>query len=171
MGIFLITERLGKPEDYLQWFALINGVGRIIGGVLAMSFSSKVSPQKLLTFSMAVISLTVIAMGISTDYLVTLGLQFISGLVFPCINIGINTLMLQNTEQSFIGRVNGILTPLFTGSMVVTMMLSGLIKNTFSLVPVYVIAGLFILVAVAILVPLFKLKGGIQPELKKAASH
>jgi MFS transporter, DHA3 family, macrolide efflux protein len=171
MGIFLITERLGKPEDYLQWFALVNGVGMIIGGVLAMSFSSKVSSQKLLTFSMAVLSLTIIVIGLSTDYLVTLGLQFICGLMFPCINIGINTLMLQNTEKSFIGRVNGILTPLFTGSMVVTMLLSGVIKGAFSLVPVYVIAGLFILVGVGVLVPLFKLKGGIQPELEKAAGN
>lgn len=171
MGIFLITERLGKPEDYLQWFALVNGVAMIIGGVLAMSFSSKVSPPKLLTFSMAVVSLTIIAMGLSTDYWVTLGLQFISGLAFPCINIGINTMMMKNTEQSFIGRVNGILSPLFTGSMVVTMMLSGVIKTEFSLVPVFVIAGLFILVGVAILVPLFKLKDGIEPEPGKAADR
>lgn len=38
---------------------------------------------------------------------------------------GINTMILKNTEQSFIGRVNGILTPMFMGSMVVAMMLSG----------------------------------------------
>lgn len=160
LGIFLITERLGKPEGFLQWFSLVNGIAMIIGGVLAMTFSSKVSPQKLLAYSMAVVGLTIIAMGLSTDSWVTLGLQFISGLVFPCINIGINTMMLQNTDESFIGRVNGILSPLFTGSMVVTMLFSGLIKNAFSLVPVYVLAGLFILVGVVVLVPLFKLKGG-----------
>ncbi len=169
LGIFLITERLGKPEDYLQWFLLVNGVAMIIGGVLAMSFSSKVSPQKLLVFGMAVNSLAIIAMGFSTDYWMTLGLQLISGVTFPFISIGINTMILKNTEESFIGRVNGILTPLFMGSMVVTMMLSGAMKNAISLVPLYVISGLFFLVGVAILVPLFKLKGGIQPELEKAA--
>jgi DHA3 family macrolide efflux protein-like MFS transporter len=170
LAIFLITERLGKPVDYLQWFLLANGVAIIIGGILAMSFSSKVSPQKLLAFGMVVNSFALIGMGLSTDYWFTLGLQFIGGLVFPCINIGINTMMMKNTEQAFIGRVNGILNPLFTGSMVVTMMLSGVLKNTISLVPLYVIAGLFFLVGVVILVPLFKLKGSsIQPELEKAA--
>lgn len=161
LGIFLITERLGKPEDYLQWFSLANGVAMIFGGVLAMSFSSKLQPQRLLTFSMAVVSLTIIAMGLSTNYWMTLGFQFISGLAFPSINIGINTLMMQNTEESFIGRVNGILSPLFTGSMVVTMMFSGVIKNAFSLVSVFVISGLFILLGVVALIPLLKLKGGI----------
>ncbi|WP_276322365.1 MFS transporter [Cohnella luojiensis] len=169
LGIFLITERLGKTEDYLQWFLLVNGVAMIIGGVLAMSFSSKISPQKLLAFGMTVNSLAFIAMGFSTDYWVTLGLQFISGIVFPCINIGINTMIMKNTEESFIGRVNGTLTPLFMGSMVVTMMLSGVMKNAISLVPLYVIAGLFLLVGVAVIVPLFKLKGGIQPEPEKVA--
>ncbi|OPA73571.1 MFS transporter [Paenibacillus selenitireducens] len=171
MGIFLITERLGKPEDYLQWFLLVNGIAMIIGGVVAMSFSSKISPQKLLAFGMAVDSLAMIAMGLSTDYWLTLGLQFISGLILPCIQIGINTMILQNTEEAFIGRVNGILNPLFMGSMVVTMMLSGVIKNAISLVPLYVLAGVFFLVGVAVLLPLFKLKGGIQPEPNKAVGN
>ncbi|MCQ6562862.1 MFS transporter [Paenibacillus mendelii] len=168
MGIFLITERLGKPEDYLQWFLLVNGIAMIIGGVLAMSLSSKVSPQKLLAFGMAVDSLTMIAMGLSKDYWFTLGLQFVSGFVLPCIQIGINTMILQNTEEKFIGRVNGILNPLFIGSMVVTMMLSGALKNAISLVPLYVIAGLFFLVGVAVLSPLFKLKGVVPPQTEKA---
>jgi DHA3 family macrolide efflux protein-like MFS transporter len=168
LGIFLITERLGKPEEYLQWFLLANGAAMIIGGVLAMSLSRKVSPQKLLAIGMAATGLAIISMGLSTNYWVSLGLQFISGFVFPCINIGINTMMMKNTEESFIGRVNGILTPLFMGSMVVSMMLSGLIKNAISLVPLYGVAGIFFLLGVAVLVPLFKLKGSIQPEPEKA---
>lgn len=155
MGIFLITERLGKPEDYLQWFMLANGVAMIIGGALAMTFLSKVSPQKLLAFGMAVNSLTIIAMGVSKDYWFSLGLQFITGFVLPCIQIDINTMILQNTEEPFIGRVNGILNPLFMGSMVITMMLSGAMKNAISLVSLYIIAGLLFLVGVDILVPLF----------------
>jgi DHA3 family macrolide efflux protein-like MFS transporter len=171
MGIFLITERLGKPDEYLQWFLLANGAAMMIGGILAMSFSSKVSPQKLLAFGMAVNSLAIIAMGLSTNYWVTLGLQFISGIVFPCIQTGINTMILKNTEQSFIGRVNGILTPLFMGSMVVAMVLSGAIKNAISLAPLYAIAGFLLLAGVAILVPLFKLKGGIHPEWENVAGN
>lgn len=162
LGIFIITERLGRPEADLQWFSLVNGVAMIIGGVLAMSFSSKISPQKLLTFSMAAVGLVIAAMGMSSNYGLTLALQCINGLVFPCINIGINTLMMQNTEESFIGRVNGILSPLFTGSMVVTMMFSGLLKNAFSLVFVYSLAGVFVLAGVLVLIPLFKLKSGLK---------
>lgn len=169
LGIFLLTERLGRPESDLQWFSLVNGVAMIAGGMLAMGFSSRLPPQKLLTFSMGIVSLTIIAMGLSTSYGLTLGLQFVNGLVFPCINICINTLMMKNTEESFIGRVNGILSPLFTGSMVMTMLFAGGLKNAFSLAPVYVLAGLLILAGTAFLAPLFKPQGVVQPRSEEAA--
>jgi hypothetical protein len=51
-------------------------------------------------------------------------------------------------------------------AMVVSMMLSGAIKNEISLVPLYAIAGIFLLVGVMILVPLFKLKSDNQTERK-----
>jgi MFS transporter, DHA3 family, macrolide efflux protein len=141
----------------------------ILGGVMAMGLSKKLSPQKLLAFGMAVNSIAFVVMGVSTDYWVTLGLQFISGFVLPCIQIGINTMIMKNTEGAFIGRVNGILNPLFMGSMVVTMMLAGPLKNAFTLVPLYVIAGALFLVGVAVLVPLFKVKNSSQPEAEEAA--
>ncbi len=55
--------------------------------------------------------------------------QLFSGLALPCIQIGINTLIIQNSDTDFIGRVNGILSPLFTGSMVVTMSIAGSLKR------------------------------------------
>ncbi|GIP21146.1 MFS transporter [Paenibacillus sp. J22TS3] len=161
MGIFLITEQLGKPAEYLQWFLLVNGVAMIIGGVLALTLSGKLSAQKLLAIGLLGSSLAMIGMGLSTNYWLSLGLQFIAGLVFPSINTGVNTLIMKNTEESFIGRVNGILTPMFMGSMVVTMTLSGVIKETISLMPLYLVGGAIMLAGILIIVPLFKL--GNQP--------
>ncbi|GLI08511.1 hypothetical protein YDYSG_45430 [Paenibacillus tyrfis] len=59
-------------------------------------------------------------------------LKATNGLGFPCIHIGINTLILQNTEGSFIGRVGGVLTPMFMGMMVVGMALAGYLKDAFA---------------------------------------
>ncbi|WP_068619762.1 MFS transporter [Paenibacillus tuaregi] len=157
MGIFLITEQLGKPAEYLQWFLLVNGVAMIIGGVFALTLSGKLSAQKLLAIGLLGSSLAMIGMGLSTNYWLSLGLQFIAGLVFPSINTGVNTLIMKNTEESFIGRVNGILTPMFMGSMVVTMTLSGVIKETISLMPLYLVGGAIMLAGILIIAPLFKL--------------
>ncbi|MNP49871.1 hypothetical protein D3C76_1440870 [compost metagenome] len=76
----------------------------------------------------------------------------------PCIQIGINTLILQWTEQSFVGRVNGVLSPMFMGMMVIMMTLSGVLKEHFPLVGIYSVSGIIMLVGALILIPIFKHK-------------
>jgi hypothetical protein len=59
---------------------------------------------------------------------------------------------------SFIGRVNGILMPLFTGGMVLTMSAVGIIKEGFSLVFTFETAAVLFIIGVLIILPLYKLK-------------
>ena len=42
--------------------------------------------------------------GYSTNLWITLTAQLFSGLALPCIQIGINTLIIQNSDTDFIGR-------------------------------------------------------------------
>jgi MFS transporter, DHA3 family, macrolide efflux protein len=65
-------------------------------------------------------------------------------------------MILKNTDADFIGRVNGILNPIFMGCMVITMTTSGWLKNTFSLVSMYETTAFLFVVGVLFLVPLFK---------------
>ncbi|MDW7674702.1 MAG: MFS transporter, partial [Bacillota bacterium] len=94
----------------------------------------------------------------------TLSLQFFNGLFMPCFHIGINTLILNNTEEEFVGRVNGILIPIFIGAMVITMSLAGWLKVQFSLVPTYVLAGVLFLIGYIISQRLLRLSTYIKEE-------
>ncbi|GIQ64540.1 hypothetical protein PACILC2_31080 [Paenibacillus cisolokensis] len=107
---------------------------------------------------MSVGALCMVGVGWSTSVPVTLALQFVNGLVFPCIHIGINTMILQWTNQSFIGRVNGVLSPMFMGMMVIMMSVSGLLKKVFPLVGIYTAAGLIMLLGTLLLSTTFKHK-------------
>lgn len=164
LGIFLVTEHLGLPKEDLQWFMATNGIAMIIGGGLTMAFSKKISPQAMLTLGMVVSAVTFAVLGLNHLFWLALVMQFLSGLVMPSIQIGISTLILGNTEESFVGRVNGTLTPLFMGSMVIMMSLAGTIKASFSLGSIYVVAALIFMVGVAIMVPTLKMKSGIIPQ-------
>lgn len=157
LGVFLVTERLGLEKEYLQWLMMANGIGMILGGGLAMAFAKSVAPQKMLAFGMFVDAIVMAVSGISTTPWITLTVQFFGGLVLPCIQIGINTMILQNTEEQYIGRVNGILSPLFTGAMVVTMSMAGLLKNSFSLVTMYEAAGFLFIFGLLFILPLYRL--------------
>lgn len=156
LAIFIITERLGLPKEQLQWLMAAFGAGMILGGGLTMGLAKKTPPQILLALGMTINAIGLSVIGLSDQLWLTLTVQFISGLFMPCIHIGINTMILQNTEAAFIGRVNGILNPMFMGTMVISMSASGWLKKTFSLLPIYELSALLFIIGVLALVPLFK---------------
>jgi DHA3 family macrolide efflux protein-like MFS transporter len=156
LTVFLITEQLGLPKEQLQWVMAAFGMGMIVGGGLTMAVSKNVTPAKLLAAGMFVNVVGFLVLGLSEQFWLTLTTEFVCGLFMPCIHIGINTLILQNTEANFIGRVNGILSPLFMGAMVLTMTASGWLKATFSLVTMYEAASVLFFIGILSIVPLLK---------------
>ncbi|MGG1575454.1 MFS transporter [Fictibacillus sp. NRS-1165] len=165
LGVFLITEQLGLPKEQLQWLMAAFGIGMILGGGLTISMSKKIMPQVLLAMGLAASAIGFIGMGLSAVLWLTLAAQFFSGLFMPCIHIGINTMILQNTEEAFIGRVNGILNPLFMGAMVITMSVAGWMKSHLSIVLIYEVAALLLFAGVATLLPLMK-KSEVKQEIR-----
>lgn len=161
--IFLTIENLGQTKDFIQWLLMANGVGMLVGGGIVMAIAQKVSPQKLLFIGIFAAMIFTILIGWSTNSTFTIALQVLNGLFFPCIHIGINTLILKNTDESFVGRVNGVLNPMFMGMMVIGMTASGLLKVTLTLFGVYVVSGILFLIGALFVVPLFKIKGETHP--------
>ncbi|WP_251551018.1 MFS transporter [Neobacillus muris] len=165
LTVFLVTEQLGLPKEQLQWLMMAFGAGMILGGGMTVGLAKKILPQILLAMGMTVNALSFMVMGFSESFWLTMTVQFICGIFMPCIHIGINTMILKNTEAEFIGRVNGILNPVFMGTMVVTMTISGWLKQTFSLVAIYETSAILFIVGVMFLVPLFK---GGAPVIEKS---
>ena len=154
LGVFIVVERLGLPKENLQWLMSVNGAAMLIGGVLVMGLAKRISPHMLLALGMLASSISVAGIGLSTSLILTLTLQFLNGLFFPCIHIGVNTLILQKTEAEFIGRVNGVLTPLFMGAMASTMILAGWFKAKYSLVSMYELSGFLFFVGMLLMATL-----------------
>ncbi|PGB02833.1 MFS transporter [Bacillus toyonensis] len=164
LGIFIVTEQLGLSKESLQWLLTVNGAGMIVGGALAMVFAKNVAPQKMLIVGMLGQAIGIGIIGYSTNLWVTLTAQLFSGLALPCIQIGINTLIIQNSDTDFIGRVNGILSPLFTGSMVVTMSIAGSLKEMVSLSMMYEGTALLFVIGLLFILPIYNLKPVIAVE-------
>ena len=168
LGVFLVTEQLGLPKEQLQWLMAAFGVGMILGGGLTIGISKKVSPQILLAIGMLACAIGFFVMGISKLFWLTLAAEFFSGVFNPAIQIGINTMILKNTEAEFIGRVNGILNPIFMGTMVVMMTASGWLKKTFSLVAMYETTALLFIIGILFLVPLFRSSAAVLSKSERA---
>ncbi|CAM5205803.1 DHA3 family macrolide efflux protein-like MFS transporter OS=Ureibacillus acetophenoni OX=614649 GN=SAMN05877842_11162 PE=4 SV=1 [Ureibacillus acetophenoni] len=158
LAVFLAIENLGMTKEFIQWLLMANGIGMLIGGGIIFALSKKVSPQMLLAIGVGMSMVATIIIGYSTNIPLTIALQFINGLFLPCIQIGINTLIMKNTEAAFIGRVNGVLSPMFMGTMVIGMSFSGVIKSATSLSSVYLMSGALFLIGVLAILPLLKIK-------------
>jgi len=170
LGVFVVIENLGMEKEFLQWLLVANGAAMLVGGGLVFGISKKVAPAKLLALGMFVSMISTVGIGLSTSIPLTLAFQVFNGLFFPCIQIGINTMILKNTEESFVGRVNGVLNPMFVGMMVIGMSTGGILMKAITLPYVYVASGLLFLVGTALLVPLFKIGGGSgQPNEEVSA--
>ncbi|MED4988429.1 MFS transporter [Parageobacillus toebii] len=164
LAIFLVTERLGLEEGYLQWLFAAHGAAMIIGGTAAMVFSNRIAPHILLMLGMGSMAAGIFVMGWSTMFWLTLMAEFIIGLFMPALHIGINTIILNNTDEEFVGRVNGILTPLFMGSMVITMSLAGLLKEQFSLFAIYLTSAALFVIGILVMLPMFRMPKTAETE-------
>jgi MFS family permease len=171
LNIFLVTERLELPKENLQWILTANGVGMILGGGVALGFSKKIPPQRLLMIGMMMSAVGIAISGLSKELWLTMIFQFVIGLVMPFIQIGINTMILQQTESAFIGRVNGILNLLFTGTMVLAMSASGALKQMLSIVGMFELAAILFVAGVLVILPLYRLERGASPLINKATDR
>ena len=156
LGIFVITDRLRLPEAYFQWIAASKGIGMILGGALSLALSKRVSSYYLLTAGFAVNAVCLMVAGISTRFWLTFSAEFFIGFVTPAFQVAIQTLVLKNTDEAFVGRVNGILTPLFMGSMVLTMSFAGWLKDLWSVFMMYEVAASLFLISTCITIPLIR---------------
>ncbi len=168
LSIFVVMENLGLDKSALKWFMMANGAAMLLGGAWLMGMSGKIRPQTLLAVGLLFSTIGTLGTGWSHSVPLTIVLQMLNGLGFPCIHIGINTLLLRNTEAGFVGRVGGTLMPVFTGLTVIGMSISGLLKVSFSLMGVFATASFLFLVAALWLIPLVRDKDkGIRSSVSQ----
>ncbi|MDQ0719244.1 MFS family permease [Paenibacillus sp. W4I10] len=140
LGIFLITERLGLEATSLQFLSGASGIGLLIGGGIAAAVSSKLN--QTLTLIVGVLCLAVATMGevLSSWFWLTLLISFLSSISLAFINVIISTYLVTRIDEHLIGRVNGTITPLFIGSMLLGSSMAGVLMNSTSIFIVYAIS-------------------------------
>ncbi|WP_036746910.1 MFS transporter [Paenibacillus sp. UNC451MF] len=155
LTLFITIENLGQDKTFLQWLLMANGAAMLVGGGMVMGLSKKLKPHAILVTGLLISSIGTIGIGLSTNTVLTVIIQVLTGFFYPAIHIGINTMILKNSEEGYVGRVGGVLMPLFMGMMVVGMSFSGLLKDALSLLTVFIASGILFLVGASLLIPLF----------------
>ena len=148
LEVFLVIERLGLNKEAVQYLAVADGIGMLIGGGIAAIFASKVHPKKMFVFGMFVLALSFLVEGVSTSFWLTSFMRFGTGICLACVNIVVGTLMIQLVPENMVGRVNGTILPIFMGAMLMGNAFAGGVKEVTSIIVVFCIAMLLSLMAI-----------------------
>lgn len=172
LGVFVVTEHLGLTAEHFQWLTMTNGVGMIVGGMLVMGLSKRMSSRAMLLTGFSLSSVAVAIVGSTGSLTVALAAQLFLGMLVPFIHISCQTMVMSQAEESFVGRVSGILNPLFIGGMVLNMSIVGVLKAYLPLTVLFWIsAGLFLAGAAGVL-PLWRhKKSGSHTPATPAVHH
>ena len=142
LDIFLVTHRLGLNEEIYQFFSGIAGIGIIVGGGAYILLSKYLKNIKIVYSLIGVFAITVFIEGYSTIPLLTMALQFIDNVIGGVLSGYVMTLMTKQTEQEYLGKINGFTSTLMYFGIMISSILSGLIVKHFSIVAAFSIASL-----------------------------
>lgn len=147
LDIFLVTERLGLAEADLQWFTALSGLGLLIGAIIAASLSGRLKGKGVVFAGLILLGAGTMIEVWSVWPILTGGMRLITGLFLALTQTVIGTYMLTLVRAEYIGRINGLITPIFTGCTLIGTGLSGMLVAQSSLIFVYMLSGLILMLA------------------------
>ncbi|TDQ40797.1 MFS transporter [Aureibacillus halotolerans] len=147
LDVFLITDRLGMDKENLQWLAVSAGVGMLIGSILVGVFSIKLQGRWVVFAGLGFLAITTIVEAWSVWFGLTVSMELLNGISMAFMQTVLSAFMLSAVEERYIGRFNGLMTPVFTGAMLLGTGLSGIYMSVSSLITVYCSAGILFIIA------------------------
>jgi MFS family permease len=148
MVLFIIKE-LGLQERFFGVILAIQGVGAILGALVASRTSSKFGRSKVMTFAIVASSAVLLIQGFSPNIYIFVALATFGGFVISQWNI-----LLMATYQTVIpkelyGRIHGTRRTLVWGAMPLGSLLGGVLANFSLRLPLYVGGALACIVSIA----------------------
>jgi MFS family permease len=148
MVLFIIKE-LGLQERFFGVILAIQGVGAILGALVASRTSSKFGRSKVMTFAIVASSAVLLIQGFSPNIYIFVALATFGGFVISQWNI-----LLMATYQTVIpkelyGRIHGTRRTLVWGAMPLGSLLGGVLANFNLRLPLYVGGALACVVSIA----------------------
>jgi MFS family permease len=135
------------------WMLTVQGLGGVVGGLLIGRLTRRGSVTSLFGISCIVIGILLFVMFQSTSVAFVIVLAFVVGIASVGSRVGSQTLLQENTEDSYRRRVFGILT--MTGSTLELLSVSfaGIMAERLGIVPILsVAAGITVMAGVLALV-------------------
>ncbi|HEY7346754.1 MAG TPA: MFS transporter [Ktedonobacterales bacterium] len=115
LDIFFVRDNLHAPISLFGFLATVQGVGAILGAVLASMFTQRLGLVRTLTCSLIMLSVAILVYSRMSSLVPALIVIFIGGFFNAGVNVPAWPLLLRVTPRAYIGRVMAIINP--TGAL------------------------------------------------------
>lgn len=147
LTIYILNDRLQLGKEALQWFFAISGAGLLAGAVLSAAIGSKLNTRTVLFAMLLLFSAFTVIEVLSANVVLTAAMYFLSGTAVAFIQVAVSAPLIKNVPEDMIGRVNGLITPLLMGGVLIGSGFAGIAFKMLSLLPVYLISAGFMLLS------------------------
>lgn len=111
LDIFFVRDNLHAPIKLYGFLATAQGVGAIIGAILASMFAQRVGLVRTFTCSLVLASIAILAYARMTSLIPALIVIFLGGILVSMVNVPVGPLLLRVTPRAYIGRVTATINP------------------------------------------------------------
>ncbi|MFJ7830606.1 MFS transporter [Peribacillus sp. NPDC097284] len=147
LEVFLITDRLQLPKEALQWLSAAAGAGLLIGGIIAATLVNRLHVRVTFVGTFLLLALSTVIEVLSTSFILTASMRFITAFMMAFMQILLSTMMIKLVEEKFIGRTNGIITPIFILFLLIGTASSGPLLKITSLFTVFSLSAITVALA------------------------
>jgi MFS family permease len=147
LDVFVVMERLGLEKEAVQWFAMLEGLGLLIGGGLAAGLSGWIDRhrRRIVPWTLVLFGIGTFVEVLSLWPVLTGGVRLLSGVALTFLQVVLGALMIMEVEEAYVGRTNGIILPVMMGGLLVGSASAGLLVRQATLFGAYGLAAALLL--------------------------
>lgn len=122
---FFVQQNLHVAVEWVGFVFSALSVGTIIGAITISSFARHIELKRLLYITLLATGLVVIVFSRVTLFGVALAVATLMGVTIAAANVALQPLVMNETPEHMIGRIEAVLTPLATMASLISLSLGG----------------------------------------------
>ncbi|HEY7358946.1 MAG TPA: MFS transporter, partial [Ktedonobacterales bacterium] len=130
LDIFFTTQNLHTPATLYGFLGTAQGIGLIIGAILASIFAQRLGVVRMFWLSMIALGVSILVFARLTSFIPALVVLFVLGVVNAPIDVAAGPLILHATPREFVGRVMAVIAPSNALASIASTAIAGALAST-----------------------------------------
>lgn len=129
LEVFFVSQNLHVAASWLGTLNGSLGVGSIIGAIIAARLVKKVNARTVFAWGIVATALLVLVFAVSSSLLMAVVVLGLIGVPLALVNTVLSPIILEETPNRLLGRINAVLNPLVYLASVTSMAIAGVVAS------------------------------------------